>query len=601
MTNAEISQAVGNIHIRYIQEAENYFNHKVHPVTMRRLLVFAAILTVLLSLCAFTYTYFSTIAGDTLILTAKYVGEGIVLAEVQNQSEKELLLEPTVKLLYYSTNNPVEQIGADPKITGLKITAKATQTVRIDLRQSYDLAELENLTNDFICLQLTNKGFLPGQKWTTVVSFRPNTGDYVPQYVKTGDEKRAEHVLPSLKAYFENFTPDVFARWADVPNYLELVEQELSQVDGNIVIPVDPFYYWNLEEYHTLVQSSCFDGYNKLLGRTDMEKINHISLFVPRLLDDEKLDGVQEIPLFYFWIFRRNDIQSPDDYAFIRGNLLTFREIEEYKIYEDNDYIIYEMHHLVYSDLRSYVEEMLIQNESIYFNDEIWERIQRFYETVGDREYLQKCIQPLEQRTDRIPMDIDDVYALSEKRDTITFNDLIPYSRFWEDIDYPKGYGLSFRIDSDYELFYALEPNGTFTGYYLYHNPTGDKIDIRFEDVPTFVSAHGKPQPRCECTDTENGDHGWHLTLDWLINMDKEVFISYISHVCSYRIETEDKYDPLYYYPLDDERFHVEIDWGIPSGIPIPSDEHIWLIHDESNDRCNVRTDDVAAFIESHI
>ena len=599
MTNAEISQAVGNIHIRYIQEAENYFNHKVHPVTMRRILVFAAILIVLLSLCAFTYTYFSALAGDTLILTAKYAGEGIVLAEVQNQSEKELLLEPTVKLLYYSTNKPVEQIGADPKITGLKISAKATQTVRLDLRQSYDLAELESLTNDFVCLQLTNKGFLPGQKWTTVVSFRPNTGDYVPQYVKTGDEKRAEHVLPSLKAYFENFTPDVFARWADVPNYLELVEQELSQVDGNIVIPADPFYYWDLEEYHTLVQSSCFDGYNKLLGRTDMEKITHISLFVPRLLDDEKLDGVQEIPLFYFWIFRRNDIQSPDDYAFIRGNLLTFREIEEYKVYEDNDYIIYEMHHLVYSDLRSYVEEMLIQNESIYFNDEIWERIQRFYETVGDREYLQSCIQPLEQRADRIPMDIEDVYALGEKGDTITFNDLIPYSRFWEDIDYPKGHGLSFRIDSSYELFYALEPDGTFMGYYLYHNPTGDKIDIRFEDVPAFVSAHGRPQPRCECADTENGDHGWHLTLDWLVNMDKEVIISYISHVCSYRIETEDEYSPIY-YPLDDERFHVEIDWGIPSGIPIPSDEHIWLIHDESNDRCNARTDDVKAFIEAH-
>ena len=598
MTNAEISQAVGNIHIRYIQEAENYFNHKVHPVTLRRILVFAAILTVLLSLCAFTYTYFSALAGDTLILTAKYAGEGIVLAEVQNQSEKALLLEPTVKLLYYSTNKPVEQIGADPKITGLKISAKTTQTVRIDLRQSYDLAELESLTNDFVCLQLTNKGFLPGQKWTTVVSFRPNTGDYIPQYVKTGDEKRAEHVLPSLKAYFENFTPDVFARWADVPNYLELVEQELSQVDANIVVPVDPFYYWDLEEYHTLVQSSCFDGYNKLLGRTDMEKIKHISLFVPRLLDDEKLDGVQEIPLFYFWIFPRNDIHSPDDYAFIRGNLLTFREIEEYKVYEDNDYIIYEMHHLVYSDLRSYVEEMLIQNESIYFNDEIWERIKCFYETVGDREYLQSCIQPLEQRADRIPMDIEDVYALGEKGDTITFNDLIPYSRFWEDIDYPKGHGLSFRIDSNYELFYALEPDGTFTGYYLYHNPTGDKIDIRFEDVPAFVSAHGKPQPRCECADTENGDHGWHLTLDWLVNMDEEVIISYLPHVCSYPID--DAEIPTYYYPLDDEHYHVEIDWSIAAGNAIYRDENIWLIHDETNTRCNVRTDDVAAFIESH-
>lgn len=599
MTSAEISRAIGGIHIRYIQEAENYFNHKVHPVTIRRIMLFAAILTVLLSLCAFTYTYFSAIAGDTLVLTAKYAGEGIVLAEVQNQSDKELLLEPSVKLLYYSTNKPVELIGADPIITGLKIPAKTTQTVRIDLRQSYDLTELESLTNDFICLQLTNKGFLPGQKWTTVVSFRPNTGDYVPQYVKTGDEKRAEHVLASLKAYFENFTPDLFARWADVPNYLELVEQELLQIDGNIVVPVDPFYYWDLEEYHTLVQSSCFDGYNKLLGRTDMEKIKHISIFVPRLLDGEKLDGVQEIPLFYFWIFPRNDIQSPDDYAFVRGNLLTFREMEEYKVFEDDEHVIYEMHHLVYSDLRNYVEEMLIQNDSIYFNEEIWQRIQRFYDKYSEHENLRSCIQPLDQRTDRVPMEIDDVYALSEKGEDITFEDLKPYSRFWEDIDNPRGYGISFRIDSDYEFYYALSPNGTFAGYYLYHNPTGDRIDIRYEDVCAFVNTHSAPQPRCECADTENGDHGWHLTLDWLINMDKEVIISYISHVCSYRIETEDAYSPIY-YPLDDKRFHVEVDWHLPHSEAKHHKEYIWLIHEETKDRCNVRTEDVKAFIEAH-
>lgn len=598
MTNIEISQALGGIHVRYIQEAESYFDRKIHPVSMRRLLVFAAILALLLSLCAFTYTYFSAIAGDSLILTAKYAGEGIVLAEVQNQSDKALLLEPSVRLLYYSTNKPVELTGADPILTGLEIPAKATQTVRIDLRQSYDLAELESLTNDFVCLQLTNKGFLPGQKWTALVSFRPNTGEYMPQYVKTGDTVRAESVLPSLKSYFENFTPDVFARWADVPDYLELVEQELSQVEGNIVVPVNPFYYWDLEEYHTLVQSSCFDGYNKLLGRTDMEKITHISLFVPRLLDGEKLDGVQEIPLFYLWIFPKNQIQGPDDYAFIRGNLLTFQEIEEYKVYEDDTYAIYEMHHLVYSDLRSYVEEMLIQNDSIYFSDEIWQRIQKFYDTYSDPEYLQSCIKTLDQRIDRTPMDIEDVYTLSEKGEEITFADLKPYSRFWEDIDYPKGHGLSFTIDSDYELFYALEPNGAFKGYYLYHNPTNDYIDIRFDDVAAFVDTHGEPQPRCECADTENGDHGWHLTLDWLVNMDKEVIISYISHVCSYPIE--DAASPTYYYPLDDKRFHVEVDWGIAAGEATHADENIWLIHDETNDRCNARTDDVKAFIEAH-
>ena len=90
------------------------------------------------------------------------------------------------------------------------------------------------------------------------------------------------------------------ARWADIPAYLELVEQELSQIEGNIVVPVDPFYYWDLEEYDVSVLPSCFDGYNKLLGRTDMEKINYICLYVPRLLDGENLTVSSRSHCFIF-------------------------------------------------------------------------------------------------------------------------------------------------------------------------------------------------------------------------------------------------------------------------------------------------------------
>ena len=598
MTRAEISRAVGAINVRYVQEAEEYLDSKTYHITIRKLFWIAAVLITALSLCAFTYGYFSTLAGDNMVLTATYAGEGIVLAHVENQSSRDLKLEPVVRLLYYSDRDPVATTGHEPVITGLTIPANSKQTVRIDLRNAYNLDELEHTYNDFILLQLTNKGFAPGQKWTCIVSFRQESSDYVPQYVTTGDTVRAEGVLPSLTAYFENFTPDVFARWADVPTYLELVEAELAQVDGNIVEPVDPWYYWDLEEFDTLVQSSCFDGYNKLLGRTDMEKIKHISISVPRLLDGEKLDGTQEIPIFYFWIFPRDSIESPDNYAFIRGNLLTFREMEDYKVYEDDTYVFYEMHHLVYSDLRNYVEEMIIQNDSIYFDEEIWKRIEYFYNAYNNREKLQNCIKALDMHPDLAPMEIEDVMALSKKGKDLTFDDLKPYSRFWQDIDYEKGHGVSFRIDSDYEFFYALEPNGTFKGYYLYHNPTDEYIDIRYDNVSAFVDAHGAPQPRCQCADTENGDHGWHLTLDWLIHMDKEVIISYISHVCSYSIDDGEK--PIYYYPLDDDRFHVEVDWSIGAGSPIYRDENIWLVHDETGDRCNARTEDVAAFIAAH-
>ena len=597
MTRAELSQAVGNIHPKYIYEAEQYFQHH-HRLPIRRVLVFAAILITILSLCAFTFTIFSTMAGDNLVFTATYAGEGVILAQIHNQSDRDLVLEPKVKLFYHSNREPIPQTGEDPVITGLTIPAQAKQTVRIDLRLSYNYKELEKLANDFVCLQITNQKFNIGQKWTCLLSLRPQAGDYIPQYVTTADTKRAENVLPSLKAYFENFTPDVFSRWADVPEYLELVEQELKNADCRIVVPVDPLYYWDLEEYPTLVQSSCFDGYNKLLGRTDMEKIKYISISVPRLLDDEKLDGTQEIPLFYLWCFMKSDIQSPDDYAFVRGNLLTFREIDAYKVFEDDEYVIYELHHLVYSDLRNYVEEMLIQNESIYFNEEIWERIQRFYNTLSDREYMRNCIKPFDARIDWVPMDMDNVQALSKKGKSLTFGDLKPYSRFWQDIDYEKGYGLSFRIDSGYELFYALEPNGTLKGYYLYHNPTGEYMDIRTEDVAAFVEAHGEPQPRCECTDTQNGDHGWHLTLDWLVHMDKNEVLSYISHVCSYRLERNDS--SVYYYPLDDEHFYVEVDWNTYDRKSASRGENIWLIHGQTQDRCNVRTEVVKAFIEAH-
>ena len=96
MIRAEISHAVGAINIRYIREAEEYIERKDHHISLRRFTLIAAILITALCLCAFTYSYFSTLAGDNLILTATYAGEGIVLAHVENQSERELKLEPTV-------------------------------------------------------------------------------------------------------------------------------------------------------------------------------------------------------------------------------------------------------------------------------------------------------------------------------------------------------------------------------------------------------------------------------------------------------------------------------------------------------------------------
>ena len=68
----------------------------------------AAIVAVFLTLTAFTVSAFSRWVGDSLTMTAAYYGDGIVWVEITNQSDRELRLEPRIKLCYYSTQELVE-------------------------------------------------------------------------------------------------------------------------------------------------------------------------------------------------------------------------------------------------------------------------------------------------------------------------------------------------------------------------------------------------------------------------------------------------------------------------------------------------------------
>ena len=83
MTRAEISHAVGAINLRYIHEADTYFDRKTYHISLRRIAVLAAILIVILSLCAFTYSYFSTLkvssSGHFRKYSMKYVKKFVIM------------------------------------------------------------------------------------------------------------------------------------------------------------------------------------------------------------------------------------------------------------------------------------------------------------------------------------------------------------------------------------------------------------------------------------------------------------------------------------------------------------------------------------------
>ena len=575
-----------------------FLEEKVVPrKRVTRVAVMAAIITLFVSLTAFTVSIFSTWFGDSLTMTASYYGSGIVWVEITNQSDRDLKLEPQMNLYYYSTQELVETFGKEPYIDNLTIPAHSTEKVRLDLRRTYDVEALENTKNDFYYLQMTNDSFLLGQKWSCMVSF--TVSDYVTPWYQLSEESHLDGVLPSLRPYYQNFTPDIFARWTDVFDYVELVQAELAKVDGNIVRACDPPIHIDLYNWLGSTPWSTFDGYNKLLGIDDSEYYDMIGVDMPCVQDDGSGSGGGWImPLFYLYQYNKADISSPQDYVFMRGNLLTFEEIEPYKVYEDEEYVIYEMHHLIYRDLETYVKDMLLQRDDVYINDQIWQRIENFYDYWSDPENMRNafydaCNPGKHEKNHLITM--SEVIELSQKGESIRYEDIRQYPGSPSGLSIYEGdTGMECEIDGNYVLYYALHLDGTLRGWYLIHRPSGDHIDIRYEDVEAFVAAHDEPLPRCACENTEEGDHGWMVTMEWLLDQGNNLSVSEMDNNCQYIYEEEDHH--YYTIPIyENEDFYLKFGWSDEANNWI-----LWLVHAGTGDRCDVATDDSAVFVQNH-
>lgn len=601
MTRAEISFAVGKICPQHIYEAENYFEeeHTLH-IKFRRLMLVAAIITCLVTLTAFAASVFSTWGGDRLVMNALYAGDGIVWVEITNQSDKELKLEPNIKLYYYSTQELVESTGEEPFISDLTIPANMTKRVRLDLRRTYDVAALEeNDRKDFYCLQLTNDSFLLGQKWTCIVSFV--VSDYVTPYYPLTDDTNLQSVLPSLKAYFYNYTPDVFARWPDAFDYMELVEAELAKVDRKIVRTSSPMLYcdtygWLSAGFDILT----FDGYNKMMGRDESEHIDYIGVYVPTMNDAGEFQGSWHIPMFFFYKYKVTDVQNKQDYAFVRGNLLTFAEMEQYKVYQDDKYVIYEMHEYFYADLRSYVEDMLYQRDDVYFDDQVWERIVNYYNYFSNKEvYAERFYYSPEGSRSRNPLTMRDLMEIAKKGDAVSLDDFMYYDGGPSGSPDRHGIGWTFRIDENYIAFCNLHMNGTFEGWYLIHEPTGDKIDFRYEDVEAFVQAHGPAVDPYLCPKNGKLWHGAHFDLKWLVYKGNEINWTDFRLICGDPIEPDDP-TAMRHRINEDWYVDVYIEEIYRDGVLVDLQDAIYLVHETTGDKCDLQKEDIWSFLEAH-
>lgn len=143
-----------------------------------------------------------------------------------------------------------------------------------------------------------------------------------------------------------------------------------------------------METQHWLtgLHEHTLDGYGIPVGSAEGESALVLSAYVPQ--HKGEVDGGAEVPLLYFFTYSVDDIQSPEDYAFIHGQIITFEQLEQYKVYEDDQYVCYEVTDLFYTNLRQHVESIISQRSDIYFDEQVGNEWKIFIPTIRTEMFL---------------------------------------------------------------------------------------------------------------------------------------------------------------------------------------------------------------------
>ena len=109
---------------------------------------------------------------------------------------------------------------------------------------------------------------------------------------------------------------------------------------------------------------------------TDSEKALCLSVSVP---SQKYEDAGSFLPLFYILTYDRQECQGEDKFAYIYGQIYSFDDLTEYKIFEDDKYTCFEVSPLIYKDLAQYVNAFRQRHTDLCFDEQSMKRIENFY------------------------------------------------------------------------------------------------------------------------------------------------------------------------------------------------------------------------------
>lgn len=409
MTGKDLLLILGEINPKYYEEGEyQTVGDEKHPRPVMRTLLIAALIALILAIPGCARFLFSPLNGDDLSLGGAYRGNGIVTVDVKNGSDKELKFQKQLKLMCWEISEEVEKRGGEVIFLNTDFDPHTEGTMVVDISAAYDVEALEQ-SSELYYFVLTNNDFLFGHDWMCSFRFREpeETEPAQPPTEPNPALCRSQSITDieeELRFYFEQ----AYAFRNDQQNalYSQKVAQLLQEFAGNVIYPVDPMLivgpspadvvfdetfpkelqYQLVGEHYTWL-----DGYGRMVGaKANGTGDTDFCLKLEALLPQHpgQTDGGVGMPLIYLFTYETPLAREKDNYAFIYGQLLTFGELEAYKVYADEQYTVYEVTDLFYTDLDAYIDFFLTTRSDIYFDEQIRQRVRNIYDYYKVKENL---------------------------------------------------------------------------------------------------------------------------------------------------------------------------------------------------------------------
>ena len=126
------------------------------------------------------------------------------------------------------------------------------------------------------------------------------------------------------------------------------------------------------------------DAYGRMVASKEEKAWTQVAVLPQR---EGQADGGVTLPLIFLFVYDA-EAALDENYAFIYGQLLSFAQLEQYKILEDEYYAVYDATDLIYTDLDAYLDYFLSTREDVFCDEDIRKRVHAIYEFYQDKENI---------------------------------------------------------------------------------------------------------------------------------------------------------------------------------------------------------------------